>query len=89
MDIFRLVAHIFAYGRQKRYDVMVDFPVNFMNAFHIEVGFFLDDFHRFLGNPSQFGIGLTSGNFHVQHGLPFISFFPNFPHFTSGVSRNH
>ena len=37
MDVLRFIAHIFSDGGKERDDVVINFTIDFMNAFHIDV----------------------------------------------------
>ena len=89
VDILGFIPYIFRHCGQERNDVVVDLPVDLVDAVYIKVGFGLDDLHRFFGNPPQFCVGLAGGDLHIQHGLPFIPLVPDFLHFRTCVSRNH
>lgn len=41
MDVLRLIAHIFSDGGKERDDVVVNFTIDFMNAFYIKSAFAL------------------------------------------------
>ena len=89
MDIFGFIAHVFRHGRQKRNDVVVDLLIDLMDAVYIKIRFCFNNLHRFFGNAPQFRVSFAGGDLHIQHGLPFVPFVPDFLHFRACVSRNH
>ena len=89
VDVLGFVAYVFTYVGEEGDNVVVDFAVNFMDAVYVKVCFGFDHFHCFLRNAAQFSICFAGSDFHIQHGLPFISFVPDLFHDRTCVPWYH
>src|SRR5258708_4045424 len=84
----RLGADEFGDGGVEGDDVVVDFGLDFLDAFELEVGAITDGFSGLFGDPSGFGEGFGGGKFDLEPGAEAVFFAPDAADFGASVAVN-
>ena len=90
----RVFAHLFGQFGQKSDDVMVGFPLNFVNAGNAGLVIRLvapvpDGFGRFFRNNTKVSLGIAGMSFNFEPDTELVCGLPDIGHLGAAVARNH
>ena len=89
VDKTRLRADIFGNRGKEGNHVMLDLCLYGIDPGDVEVSLFTDNRYNFLGDHTQFSLGLTGQSFNFQPDAETVFRFPDVCHFRSGITRDH
>jgi len=81
-------SHIFRNAGEERYDIMLDFFFDFIDASDIEFCFLFYFGDCRCGNFPSFCLRLTGQNFYFKPDVELVLWLPDFGQFGKGISRN-